>query len=167
MENEKKNKGGRPKEDLADKVDFDQIEKLAELGHTDAEIGYILGYSEMTINRWKTDERFLLALKRGKAKADSEVVKSLYKRAVGFEFDEFTFERIEQRVFEPEVGDFVVIPSTKVKTVRKYIAPDTTAGIFWLKNRQPDRWRDKQEIQHLLEITSNVIKLKDGTEIEI
>lgn len=134
----------RPKETLEDKVDFILVEKLAELGLTDKEIGYILGYSKRTIDRWKENEDFANLLKRAKSKADSEVVKSLYKRALGFEFDEETYEEI--------LIDGKPTKSVKVKTVKKYIVPDTTAQIFWLKNRQPERWRDKQEFEHSGEI---------------
>lgn len=28
----------------------------------------------------------------------------------------------------------------------EHFPPDTTAMIFWLKNRQPDKWRDKRDV---------------------
>lgn len=130
----------RPKESIKEKVDFILVEKLAELGHTNKEIGYILGYSKRTIDRWQNDDAFLKSIKKGKAKADSEVLKSLYKRAIGFEFEEETYEAIQ---IEGKTTNAI-----KVKTVKKLIVPDTTAQIFWLKNRLPDRWRDKQEYEH-------------------
>ena len=30
----------------------------------------------------------------------------------------------------------------------KHYPPDTTAAIFWLKNRKTDQWRDKQDVEH-------------------
>jgi DNA-binding CsgD family transcriptional regulator len=140
----KKNKGGRPKESVSDKVDFTQVERLAELGHTDAEIGYILGYSKRTIENWKKDDEFIAHLKRGKAKADSKVIEALYKRAIGFEFEEETHEQV--------TANGKTTPAIHTKTVKKLIIPDTTAQIFWLKNRKPEQWRDKQEVQHSGEI---------------
>lgn len=127
-----KNKGGRPKEDLADKVDFLQVERLAGLGLTNEEIGRALGVSGRTVERWQKDERFLSALKRGKEVADRAVVKSLYKRALGYSFTEVT---------EEGVGGKLRV----TKKVRKVIAPDVTAQIFWLKNRRPKDWRDRIE----------------------
>ena len=125
-----KNKGGRPKEDIGDKVDFKQAERLAGLGLTDNEIGIALGICEKTVRNWKKDKRFLAALKKGKLKSDKSVVKSLYKRALGFSYTENTYES-----------------GRLTKKVVKQLAPDTTACIFWLKNRRPDDWRDKREVE--------------------
>ena len=58
----------------------------------------------------------------------------LYKRAIGYEHD-------EDKIFNNQ-GEPLIVPTTK------HVQPDTTAAIFWLKNRQPARWRDKQEIEH-------------------
>ena len=54
----------------------------------------------------------------------------MLRRALGYEYDEVTFED----------GD-------EVKRVRKQVVPDTTAQIFWLKNRKPEDWRDKQDVK--------------------
>lgn len=129
-----KNKGGRPKEDLSEKVDFEQVERLAELGHTDQEIGYILGYSKRTIDNWKHNEEFASLLKKGKAKADSNVIKSLYQRANGYEHEETQVFCYQGQIVTHNV-------------IKKY-PPDPTSMIFWLKNRKSDQWRDKQEIEH-------------------
>ena len=137
-----KNKGGRPKEKPGDKCDLIQVEKLAGLGMTDIEIGYVLGVTEQTVNNWKTDEGFLLALKTGKAKANSRVVESLYKRALGYEYEEVTYEAM--RLNSTSLPSVTTTP-VKVKTVVKHIEPNPTAMIFWLKNRQPDRWRDVKD----------------------
>lgn len=135
MDKKPKNKGGRPKEDVADKVDFIQVEKLAGLGLTDVEIGHVLGYCEDTINKYKKDPRFLRVLKAGKDKADARVIQSLYKRACGYRFTEKTFENI---LF----ANGTSTDNVKVKTVVKHVEPNPTAIIFWLKNRRPDKWRD-------------------------
>ena len=131
-----KNKGGRPKEDVVEKLEalptgLAQVERLAGLGLTDKEIGRALGKCEQTINNWKKDERFLVALKKGKEEADRRVTKSLFKRACGYRYTEKTYEK-----------------QTLTKAVVKQFAPDTTACIFWLKNRRPEDWRDKREMEH-------------------
>lgn len=73
------------------------------------------------------------ALKKGKAPVDIQVENALLKRALGYEYDE---KKVERDSFGEE----------KTTIIRRYAAPDVTAQIFWLKNRRPDRWRDKQII---------------------
>jgi hypothetical protein len=69
------------------------------------------------------------ALKRGKEVVDIEVENALLKRAMGYRYDEVTCE-----------GGF------ETKRVTKEVQPDVTAQIFWLKNRRPETWRDKKDI---------------------
>lgn len=55
-------------------------------------------------------------------------------------------------------------PKTKEMLVErkvKEVEPDTTAQIFWLKNRKPDKWRDKQDVQISGELKSEQSKLDD------
>lgn len=129
-----KNKGGRPtkwKEEFIDKV-----YKLALLGATDAEMADILSVSESIFNEWKkTKEGFLESIKKGKTEADANVTERLYKRAVGYKYT-------EKRTEKDEKG------TTKTTVTEKTLAPDTTAQIFWLKNRQPKKWRDTKNIDH-------------------
>ena len=106
--------------------------KLAKLGAKDADIAEVFGVSESTLNLWKTKyPEFSEALKAGKLIADAEVAESLYQRAIGYEHDD-----VDIRVVDKEI---VQTP------IRKYYPPDTTAAIFWLKNRQRQQWRDKVE----------------------
>lgn len=128
-----KNKGGRPSK--YEGIDIKQAEKLSRLGATDAEIADFYGVHVDTIYEWKkVHAEFSDALKRGKLFADGEIADSLYKRARGFRFT-------ETKTTISDMG------SVTTKTT-KFIPPDTTAGIFWLKNRQPGKWRDKQEVEH-------------------
>jgi len=73
------------------------------------------------------------SIKRGKEYADSNVADRLYQRAMGY-------EHAEDQIFQYQ-GEAVVVPT------KKHYAPDTAAGIFWLKNRQPAKWRDKIETE--------------------
>lgn len=124
-----------------------QAYKLALLGAKDTELATFFEVDPDTIYEWKkVHKEFSEALKRGKEIADQRVSKSLYKRAIGFTFDEVTHEKVEIGEFNPVLGEFVKTPATKTKVVTKYIVPDTTAQIFWLKNRRPDLWRDRQEV---------------------
>ena len=118
----------------------EQVYKLALLGATDEQIADFFNVCEATLNNWKKQEpEFLESIKRGKIEADARVSESLYKRATGFEFEE------TKQVVKGDKERARVIEKTVTK---KHFPPDPTAAIFWLKNRQPGKWRDKQEIEH-------------------
>lgn len=109
--------------------------KLARLGATDAEIADFYGVDVRTIYRWKnTHDEFCQALKAGKDESDARVERSLYHRAIGYEQEAV-------KIFMPAGAEEPVYATYVEK-----IAPDTTAAIFWLKNRKPAEWRDKIEV---------------------
>ena len=112
-----------------------EAEEQAKLGATDQELADYFGVDVRTLYRWKnTSAEFRQALKAGKEEADDRVERSLFERALGYERDE-----VDIRVVSGEI----------VKTpIRKFYPPDTTAAIFWLKNRKPAEWRDKVENVH-------------------
>lgn len=111
-----------------------EAKKLAKLGATDAEVADFFSVDVRTIYRWKNvHSEFSQALKIGKDEADDRVRRSLYHRAVGYEQEDV-------KIFMPGGADEPVYAPYIAK-----IAPDTTAAIFWLKNRRPDEWRDKRE----------------------
>lgn len=106
------------------------IEEWARIGLIEDQIAKNMGISRSTLSEWKkTKSDISDALKRGKAVADYEVESALFKRALGFRYVEVTKES-----------------GVVTKEVTKEVAPDTTAAIFWLKNRKPSEWRDKQEL---------------------
>lgn len=108
----------------------EQAGKLAKLGHTDAEIADFFGVSESTLNLWKKRHAdFSESLKSGKDRADAKVAESLYRRAMGYS--------------HPAVKIMVIGKSIEQVPYIEHYPPDTTACIFWLKNRQPKNWRDK------------------------
>lgn len=114
-----------------------QAEKLCALGATDQEIADFFEVDVRTIYRWKHDhDAFCQALKVGKEAADERVERSLYQRAIGYEQDEV-------KIFMPAGAAEPVYAPYRAK-----VAPDTTAAIFWLKNRRSKEWRDKQEVEH-------------------
>jgi hypothetical protein len=134
-EDQEKSAGGRPsgyRDEYAK-----QAAKLCELGATDREIADFFEVDVRTIYRWKHDhDGFCHSLKTGKDVADERVSRSLYQRAIGYEQEAV-------KIFMPAgAAEPVYAPYTE------RIAPDTTAAIFWLKNRRPDLWRDKTETEH-------------------
>lgn len=128
---------GRPTEYKAEYAE--QAAKLCALGATDDEMADFFGIHRSTLYRWKLDyPEFCDAIKSAKEIADERVERSLYQKATGYDFTEEQAIKIklEQHVEKVEVVE-----------VRKHSPADTTAAIFWLKNRRKDEWRDKQEIE--------------------
>lgn len=118
------------------KAEFaEQARKLCLLGATDESLAEFFGVSESTINKWKLDHSaFSESIKAGKDLADAEVANKLFNRATGYEHPEDDIRSVN--------GEIVITP-----TVKRY-PPDSTAAIFWLKNRQKAHWRDKQDVEH-------------------
>ena len=102
-------------------------------GLTDEQLAEKMGIGTRTLYDWKSRyPQISQALKKGKEIVDTRVENALLKRALGYDFQE---ERIERSGKD----------GVKVTQTLKHIPGDTTAQIFWLKNRRPDRWRDKPE----------------------
>lgn len=118
------------------------IEAWARNGLTDEQIAKNLGISKDTFYKYKREHvDFSDSLKRGKEVVDIEVENALLKRALGYKYNEVTQEKILNK--ETEEYELQV-----TKIVTKEVQPDTTAQIFWLKNRKPSEWRDRKEINH-------------------
>ena len=99
---------------------------MAHAGLTDAQMAEELGVTPQTIGNWKNEHaEFLEALKRGKEVPDDQVVAALLRKALGYEYEEV---------------------NEKFGVTTKVQHPDTTACIFWLKNRRPADWRDVKEV---------------------
>lgn len=113
------------------------IEAWARDGLTDEQIAENMGIATSTLYNWKKEHLEISeSLKKGKEVVDIQVENALLKRALGYTYKETTSECDED-------GELKV-----TKVVTKEVVPDTTAQIFWLKNRRPDLWRDKQSIEH-------------------
>jgi transcriptional regulator with XRE-family HTH domain len=118
---------------------------LAGKGYTEEQIAEAFGVDASTIWRWKQEhQEFCNAIKSGKDSPDDLVERSLYERATGYTFK-------SEKIFQYQ-GESVVVPCVE------HVPPDTTAQIFWLKNRRPKQWRDKQELEHTGEMTINIGK---------
>ncbi len=113
------------------------LEGLARDGLTDEQISQKIGIGTTTFYRWQEQFREIRdAIKKGKAPVDVQVENALLKRALGYEYEETITEMEEVSGGKPK---------KHIRKVTKHMPPDTTAQIFWLKNRRPDRWRDKIE----------------------
>lgn len=130
--------GGRPTKYTSESLNM--VRMLAKLGATNQEMAEALNVTLSTFHLWRnTHEEFSDAIKVGKDAADDRVAESLYQRAMGYSHPE-----LDIRVIDGAIVETPVI---------KHYAPDTTAAIFWLKNRRPQEWRDKQEIEHTGEVS--------------
>ena len=109
-----------------------QAEVACRLGATDRDLAELFQVSTVTLNTWKVQfPEFLNSLKQDKAIADARVERSLFQRAVGYSHEEDDIRVIENQI--------VVTPTIK------HYPPDTTACIFWLKNRMPEQYRANPE----------------------
>nr|DAJ45551.1 MAG TPA: terminase small subunit [Caudoviricetes sp.] len=113
-----------------------KIQGWARDGLIDEQIAHNMGITTKTLYEWKNKYGEISeALKKGKEVIDRQVENALLKRALGYAYDETTYEN-----------------GVETKRVTKEVAPDTTAQIFWLKNRKPAEWRDKIEQQQTVMI---------------
>lgn len=122
-----------------------------EKGFTDKNLAVHFKVSESTINKWKLEfSEFSESIKKGKDEFDSrEVEQCLLKRCKGYSYVETTRElQTDSGELFDEESEVAIQTLVVTKKVNKHMAPDVTAQIFWLKNRQPQRWSDKKEIAH-------------------
>jgi hypothetical protein len=123
--------------------------KCCERGQTDSEVADMLGIGLATLYRWKAEHpAFSRVFKLGKAEADDRVERSLYNRAVGYDY----------------VAEKPVMTRHGQKTMRyrAHVPPDTAAAVWYLKNRKPDRWRDSFRHEH---IASPYDAIEDAAEL--
>ena len=111
----------------------EQAKKLCRLGATDKELADFFDVTETTINNWKIDhDGFFESLKEGKLLSDAEVADKLYKRATGYSHNDTHVSNSN--------GEVVLTD------IEKHYPPDVTAAIFWLKNRQSAKWKDRKHV---------------------
>lgn len=109
---------------------------LAIRGAIDEEIAQAFGVSKRTIIRWKQNyPSFAEALERGKAGPNAKVEKTLYQRAIGYDWEE------KETVIEMD-KDGNTKPA-KIRTIKRHVPGEVAAMCFWLKNRMPDEWADR------------------------
>lgn len=106
------------------------VAHLAKEGKTKKEMADIIGVARSTFFLWiDSHEELSDALKDAESVANDMVELSLFRKACGFSYQETKLIPTDDGVIEKEV--------------QRQHPPDTVAAIFWLKNRRPDRWRDR------------------------
>lgn len=152
---------GRPSK--FDTINKEKFKILAIKGFTDNELCDFFDINRATLYRWKnSNKEFCDSLKNWKNEADAKVEKSLYQRAIGYEYDEITYEKSKTgglgiKLTEGEVTAIKHENTYKVKITTKQVVPDVIAEIFWLKNRKPEEWRDKHEVQGNINFSAKLI----------
>ena len=136
------------------------LEGWARDGLTDEQIAHNMGIRRETLYDYKNKyPNISNALKKGKEVVDIEVENALLKRALGYTYKEVTKEQVKN----PTTGQYEMIIT---KEVTKEMQPDTTAQIFWLKNRRKMQWRDRVEVEtntdELNKVKELLTKISDG-----
>lgn len=125
------------------------LQGWARDGLTDEQIAHNMGINTATLYRWKNAHSEICnALKKSKEVADIQVENALYKSALGYDYEEVT----EERRYNRATNKYEMVVTKKIK---KHMPPNTTAMIFWLKNRKPDMWRDKRVVEDKIEMESD------------
>ncbi len=139
---EKTDKGGAPTKYKP--LYATQAKQLCLLGCTDKELANFFCVTVSTISKWKVEnKRFSEALSASKILADGKVAEKLFNRAIGFYYDEVTYEKVSINKVDLEKEN-IKGDAWKKKVVTKYVIPDVGAQTLWLMNRQKDKWRNKQ-----------------------
>lgn len=118
-----------------------QAKMLAKMGATNNEIAEFLGISVPCFYRWRhIHPELASAVRLGKAEADRRVEESLYMRAVGYTYES---EKLMAVAMGQGLGSEVQRHVTK-----EHVIPDVKAAVHWLNNRNPDKWKNRQETTH-------------------
>jgi hypothetical protein len=146
---EEKNPVGRPTEYRREYAK--QVRKITRLGATRAEIAEFFEVDGATIHRWmEKHPEFRTAIRLGKTWANKRVGESLYHRALGYSHESVKIMTLDETTTTKAANGKEVSVTRKVVHKEPFVEhypPDTTACIFWLKNRQPDEWRDVTKIE--------------------
>jgi hypothetical protein len=127
----------------------EQAKKICSMGGVDKDLAEFFKVTMSTLYLWKQEHKdFSDTIKNTKSEKDSQVERSLYERATGYSHPDVHISNYQG-----------IITETKLT---KHYPPDPTSMIFWLKNRKPDTWREKQEVEH-----SGVVEHKHGLSEEL
>lgn len=121
---------------------LEEVKDWCRNGATDEEVAKRLGINIDTLYSYKKKfSEFSESIKKGKEIFDSEVENALYERCIGGKVTLKRPFKVKRTIFEN--GKKVENEEVVYADYEEYVIPDTTAQIFWLKNRRPDKWREK------------------------
>lgn len=157
---------GRPS--LFNEKYIEQAYKLCLLGAKDKDLADFFEVTEQTINNWKNDyPNFFESINAGKKIADMEVANSLYKGAIDRVIPKQQAIKVKEVQYNSEGRKIGETERIEIVELEEYVTADFRNAQFWLKNRQPENWRDKQEVDHTTQGEKmNVISLGSGVNPE-
>lgn len=121
----------------------EQVYRLCLLGLSNVKLAEHFDINQDTFYQWRIKyPEFSEGIENGREKADAEIAKSLFHRAKGYSHPEVDIKVIQNRI-------------VKTPTIKHY-PPDTSAASLWLRNRKPDAWRDKTEVESKVELSGEV-----------
>lgn len=125
-----------------------KIQGWARDGLIEKQIAKNMGVAESTLRNWKNVfPEIAEALRKGKEVVDREVENALFKSALGFMQKVKKPVRIREVEYDPKSGKKIRESEKWVQVEEEiYVPPQVTAQIFWLKNRKPDQWREKNDL---------------------
>jgi hypothetical protein len=140
------NNGGRPTDY---KPEYnEQVRKLCLLGATDKDIADFFDVEEKTINNWKEKHKeFFQSMREGKEVADMEIALSMYENAKDRVVKEKKAIKLKE-VFWNEEGKRCEQERVELIEEERLVQGDFRNASLWLRNRRPDKWRDRHEIDH-------------------
>ena len=145
-----------------------RIEGWARDGLSLAQIAHNVGVADSTFRRWKEENEALsAAIKRGNAPVDLEVENAMLKSALGHK--ETVRKAIKVKTEKQKVGEGKIVEEhIEYVDEEVYIPPQVVAQIFWLKNRRPDKWKEKVEQTVITEVEdlTPLVEMLNGTENE-
>jgi len=159
--------GRKPLWDVMDmESKLDSIQGWAKQGSTVEDICKMLNISKETYYKWQREKKqFANAIKKGKEVSNGELLNSAFKAATGFMYKEK--EAFKVKDYKEINGELKPIERVEVIEVEKYSPPDHTMNIFMIKNRLPDQYKDRQEVNTTnLNLNKDVSSLTDE-ELEI
>ena len=141
--NEAPRRRGRPSKYKKEMIE--QVFEFSLLGLTNQAIADFFGITLTVYDSWMVyNEEFADARNRGRDAADAKVARSLYKKALGFSYDE-TYEQYNAD------GELI-----RTEITHKTVVPDTQACLKWLALRQRDKWADVSKSEHTVRYSGEV-----------
>jgi hypothetical protein len=137
------------------------IQRLSELGLDEKEIAFALGISRLRMEEFKGQKKIVNALRKGIEKRARKVEEALYRRAVGFEYEELVTAEKPLAGIKGSSAKDETKNGTKssARSTLKTVIPDVTACVFWLKNSLPDKWKDPKDINNGKTSFVDILKL--------
>ena len=155
-------------EDWLTKDGLLRIEGWARDGLSLSQIAHNIGVADSTFRKWRDEhEAISAAIKRGNAPVDLEVENAMLKSALGHK--ETVRKAIKVKTEKQKVGEGKIVEEhIEYVDEEVYIPPQVIAQIFWLKNRRPDKWKDKVEQTVITEVEdlTPLVEMLNGSENE-